>query len=86
MNTKTGKEIFKDKYGIDYHTLIEIKQENPNHESGYYTQDFKILYHKETDKYFSLWNTPYKHYIYIKNIGFITEDLSITNYYKNKNK
>jgi len=81
MDTKTGEELFLEKYGIEYNSLTEIKKDIT--ESGYYRQNYKILYHKETDRYFSLWNTPYKHYILIKNHGFITEDLAIKKYYEN---
>jgi hypothetical protein len=83
MDSKTGQELFQEKYGIDYNTLIEIKKDI--NDTGYYRQNYKILYDKETHRYFSLWNTPYKHYIYIKNEGFITEDVAIKNYYENNN-
>jgi len=82
MDQNNGEQLFKEKYGIEYNTLTEIKKDNI--EQGMYKQNFKILYHTETDRYFSLWSSPYKHFIYIQNHGFIVEDISIKNYYKNK--
>jgi hypothetical protein len=78
---KTGEELFKDKYGIDFNTLTEIEKDK--NKTGFYRQNFKILYDKETDRYFSIWSTPYKNYIHIVNQGFITEDFSIKEYYIN---
>jgi len=83
METTTGEQLFLEKYGIEYNSLLEIKKDI--NEQEYYRQNFKILYHKDTDQYFSLWNTPYKHYIFIKNHGFITKDLALKKYYENNN-
>ncbi len=74
MNKKEiqkGTDLFKEKYGIDYNTLIEIPKKDEN---GIYKQNYRILYDKNSKRVFSLWSSPYKHFIYIENHGFITED------------
>jgi hypothetical protein len=70
INTQTGLEKFKEKYGIDYDDLIVLPIKN----TGIYKQNYKILYDKKTDQCFSLWSSPYRHFIYIENEGFITLD------------
>ena len=67
---QTGVEKFKEKYGIDYNDLIVLPIKN----TGIYKQNYKILYDKKTDQCFSLWSSPYRHFIYIENKGFITID------------
>jgi hypothetical protein len=69
-NKQTGVEKFKEKYGIDYDELIVLPIKN----TGIYKQNYKILYHKKKDQCFSLWSSPYRHFIYIENEGFITLD------------
>jgi hypothetical protein len=73
INTQTGLEKFKEKYGIDYDDLIVLPIKN----TGIYKQNYKILYDKKTDQCFSLWSSPYRHFIYIENEGFITLDNSL---------
>ena len=77
--SKKGIELFKQKYGIDYDTLIHIPKKDDN---GIYKQNYRILYDKTTDRVFSLWSSPYKHYIYIENDGFITEDKELRRAYR----
>ena len=72
-NKQTGVEKFKEKYGINYNDLIVLPIKN----TGIYKQNYKILYHKKTDQCFSLWSSPYRHFIYIENEGFITLDTSL---------
>lgn len=72
-NKQTGFEKFKEKYGIDYNDLIVLPIKN----TGIYKQNYKILYDKKTDQCFSLWSSPYRHFIYIENKGFITLDTSL---------
>jgi len=79
MNSKKGIELFKEKYGIDYNTLIHIPKKDEN---GIYKQNYTILYDKINDRVFSLWTSPYKHYIYIENQGFITEDKELWKAYR----
>ena len=69
----TGIEKFKEKYGIDYDDLILL----PIEKTGIYKQNYDILYDKKTDQCFSLWSSPYRHFIYIENKGFITLDTNI---------
>ena len=69
-NKHTGEEKFKEKYGIDYDDLIVLPIKN----TGIYKQNYKILYDKKTDQCFSLWSSPYQHFIYIENEGFIIID------------
>ena len=70
---QTGIEKFKEKYGIDYDDLILL----PIEKTGIYKQNYEILYDKKTDQCFSLWSSPYRHFIYIENKGFITLDTSL---------
>jgi hypothetical protein len=70
---KTGIEKFKEKYGIDYDDLIIL----PIEKNGIYKQNYEVLYDKKTDQCFSLWSSPYRHFIYIENKGFITLDKSL---------
>jgi hypothetical protein len=72
-NKQTGVEKFKEKYSIDYDDLIVLPIKN----TEIYKQNYKILYDKKTDQCFSLWSSPYRHFIYIENEGFITLDTSL---------
>jgi hypothetical protein len=73
INKQTGVEKFKEKYGIDYDDLIVLPIKN----TGIYKQNYKILYDKKTDQCFSLWSSPYRHFIYIENEGFIILDKAL---------
>ena len=78
-----GEILFREKYGIEYKTLIPIEKRKNN---GMYDQNYKILYDKNTDILFTLWNSPYKHYIYIENEGFIIRDDELKKYYSTVNE
>ena len=71
-NKQIGVEKFKEKYGIDYDDLIVLPIKN----TGIYKQNYKIMYDKKKDQCFSLWSSPYRHFIYIENEGFITRNIS----------
>lgn len=79
----SGEILFREKYGIEYKTLIPVEKHMDN---GMYNQNYKILYDKNTDIYFTLWSTPYKHYIYIENEGFIIRDDELKKYYSTINE
>ncbi len=59
---------FYEKYGIRFQDLKEL----PNLDT--YRRNYRIFYDKSTDRCFSLWQTPYKKYTLIENVGFIVQD------------
>jgi hypothetical protein len=75
-NNKMG---FYHKYGIEFSSLIELPR---NKTFEIYNTNYRVFYDKSGDRCFTLWTTPYKSFVYIKNVGFITEDPHIYNDYR----
>lgn len=70
---------FYHKYGIEFSSLIELPR---NKTFEIYNTNYRVFYDKSGDRCFTLWTTPYKSFVYIKNVGFITEDPHIYNDYR----
>jgi hypothetical protein len=70
---------FKKLYDIEYNSLIKIPKVR---NGGIYKENYKILYDKTHSRYFTIWSSPYKNYIYIENEGFIIQDEYISDSYK----
>jgi hypothetical protein len=76
---KSGIDKFIDKYGVDFSNLVEIPK--VSYPYAMYKENYRILYDKLTDRYFSLWQTPYQSFILIEDQGFITQDDEIREEY-----
>jgi hypothetical protein len=75
-NNKIG---FNQKYGIKFSSLIELPR---NKTFEIYNTNYRVFYDKLGDRCFTLWTSPNKSFVYIKNLGFITEDPYIYNDYR----
>ena len=73
-----GKTGFYQKYGITFSSLKELPRNNT---FEIYKTNYRVFYDKLGDRCFTLWTTPNKSFVYIKNLGFITEDPYIYNDY-----
>ncbi len=72
-----NNDDFYAKYGIHFKDLVEL----PNFDN--YRRNYRVFYNKSTNRCFSLWQTPYNHYILIENFGFITQDDALRREYDN---
>jgi hypothetical protein len=74
----SGRDEFIQKYNIEFDSLVNIPKINTD---GYYKQNYDVMYDIVNDRLFTLWHSPYKHFIYIREIGFITIDENIRPFY-----
>ena len=70
---------FYHKYGIKFSSLIELPR---NKIFEIYNTNYRVFYDTLGDRCFTVWTTPNKSFVYIKNVGFITEDPYIYNDYR----